>query len=424
MGQAAGVAIMPPNAEATFSPATGGASVFAGVVVAKRGTPGVVLHVTPDTLKKVLGEPIHPHVDPNFEPYRHVYQALKGGNGYVVRVIPDDMQISILILTKGKEAGEKPRLYATTRPADPSKSSLMDIDAYFYIEIADGDDAQNRSLSLIKNPDRQGLFTLILKETDSLGHQTLLDTIQVSLDPEATNDMGQPAYLPVALENNTHRLSAGILSHNIGSLPEDYDGFEGGFSGTLANLSNKSYENAIAILRSSTVNYTSILSLGCYQPFVLSALAQLANEVRVDMFYDLLPSLGPSQAIDADQSHGFGHYAHICRYHFPYTCRDDFSGANVAYGLSGNAFVAKAKGVAMVSDVGGYHLSPAGQSRGIIHRRNIKPFAFVANINREAYVNSGINTVGFASDGAVMIDDALTTYSKKIISDTSMSIAP
>ncbi|MDE9528372.1 phage tail protein, partial [Xenorhabdus bovienii] len=37
----------------------------------------------------------------------------------------------------------------------------------------------------------------------------------------------------------------------------------------------------------------------------------------------------------------------------------------------------------------------------------------MADIDHELYVANGINTVGYASDGSVMIDDALTTYAKK-----------
>ncbi|MDC9615429.1 phage tail protein [Xenorhabdus khoisanae] len=415
IGQATGVAIMPPNADATFTNATGGSSVFAGVVVAKRGKPNTVQYVTPDTLQKVLGDPIHPHAGQHFEPYRHVYQALNGGNGYVVRVETPNMRIPVIGVAQEREYG-KAIPFAKNVP--PSDDIELNDDSFFEIYVNDGDASANRTLSLIKDENQKGLFfTLTLKETDSFGKQHTLDTIQVSLQPDAIDDMGQPAYLPIALENNTHRLRA-VMGSRVSRFPDYYQGFDdqpfvGGSDGDMSKITSEAYAQAIKALSASMVNYTAILSLGCYDSTALSQLAKLANDVRVDMFCDLPPASMPSDAIKTAQEQGFGSYAHICRYHLPYSCRDTFSGAQVVYGLSGDAFTAKAKGVAMVSDVGGYHLSPAGQSRGVLLRQNIKPRPAAADIDRELYAASGINTVGFASDGSVMIDDALTTYAKK-----------
>ncbi|WP_426575460.1 phage tail protein (plasmid) [Xenorhabdus stockiae] len=421
IGQAPGVAIMPPNADATFTHATGGSSVFAGVVVAKRGKPNTVLRVTPDTLHEVLGDPIHPHTGREFEPYRHVYQALNGGNGYVVRIAPSDMKIPVMKVVssdRNSPGMSMPSIIATHIDFG-EEINMNDESTLFQIYVDDGDASENRTLSLIPNPDNKGMYTLILKEVDDLGRKKTLDTIQVSFKREARDDMGQPAYLPVALENNTHRLRAIMGSRpNHWLVTGTYHGFEdkefeGGSDGDIRNLISADYAPAIRALAASKVNYTAILSLGCYNPATLSELAKLANDVRVDMFCDLPPMDNQTKAIETAKAQGFGSYAHVCRYHFPYQSRDPFSGAQVVYGLSGDAFTAKAKGVAMVSDVGGYHLSPAGQSRGVLLRQNIKPLPAAAEINLEDYAANGINTVGFASDGSVMIDDALTTYAKK-----------
>ncbi|CDM92258.1 hypothetical protein [Xenorhabdus bovienii] len=416
IGQAPDVAIMPPNADATFTNATGNSSVFAGVVVAKRGKPNTVQLVTPDTLQKVLGDPIHPHSGDHFEPYRHVYQALNGGNGYVVRVETEGMKIPMFHMLHYSQYEDKPpTLYATNTPVSDITAHP---NSYFSIYVNDGDASTNRTLSLIPDKDRDGMYSLILKQVDNLGNKSTLDTIQVSFDPEATDDMGQPAFLPIALENNTHRLRAIMGGSHITKQRKNFDGFEdqffiGGSDGNMSSITNKAYSKAINALSASMVNYTAILSLGCYNLTALSELAKLANKVRVDMFCDLPPAATPSKAIEEAKTQGFGDYAHICRYHLPYSCRDAFSGAQVVYGLSGDAFTAKAKGVAMVSDVGGYHLSPAGQSRGVLLRQNIKPLPAMADIDHELYAAHGINTVGYASDGSVMIDDALTTYAKK-----------
>lgn len=77
VGQAAGVAVMSVNADATLTNTSGGASVFAGLVISRRGAPGKVLKVDDTTYQSVLGSPIHPRQGAAFEPYRHVERAVK-----------------------------------------------------------------------------------------------------------------------------------------------------------------------------------------------------------------------------------------------------------------------------------------------------------------------------------------------------------
>lgn len=421
VGQASNVAVMEPNADATLTTATGGASVFAGVGIFKRGKPNTVLSVTSENYQKILGDAIHPHYGQCFEPFRHVYQALNGGNGYVVRVATEGMKIPLLSLVAGGSAepkdasGEnKPSLVAS----NISVGTDVEVpeNGIFTIYVDDGDASTNRTLSLVKDKDSEGLYSLILKEVNALGESTTLETIQVAFSPEATDDMNQPAYLPIALENNSTRLAASM--GDISQLPANYEGFVdqaflGGSDGDMTKVTSASYQKAIKALAGSKVDYTAVLSLGCYDPTALTELAKLAKDVRVDMFCDLLPASMPDKAIEDAAAQGFGSYAHICRYHFPYSCRDAFTGAKVVYGLSGDAFTAKAKGVATVADVGGYHLSPAGQSRGVLIRQNIKPLPAAAEIDLELYVTAGINTVACTKDGSVVIDDAITTYTKK-----------
>ncbi|EOT9949260.1 phage tail protein, partial [Escherichia coli] len=108
----------------------------------------------------------------------------------------------------------------------------------------------------------------------------------------------------------------------------------------------------------------------------------------------------------------FGGSHQPSRYYFPLSCRDTFTGMNVVYGISCDAFVAKAKGVALVPDVGGWHYAPAGISRAIIDRQNIARIPNIGAVDREAFVLARINPVSVAADGSVYIDDSLTTYSK------------
>ncbi|MCV5753704.1 phage tail protein, partial [Escherichia coli] len=71
--------------------------------------------------------------------------------------------------------------------------------ALFFIK--DGDASQNRTLSLTRDDEESELFTLTLKEKQTDGSIEVLESHQVSFNPEGTNDMGQPAWIPTLLES-------------------------------------------------------------------------------------------------------------------------------------------------------------------------------------------------------------------------------
>lgn len=94
IGKASGVAVGDTNSSGTLSVEGGGLSVFAGVVTSRRGKPFTVLSINKGNFKDILGAAFHPNEQPlHYEPLRHLNQALNGGPGYVVRVVPSDMQI-------------------------------------------------------------------------------------------------------------------------------------------------------------------------------------------------------------------------------------------------------------------------------------------------------------------------------------------
>nr|WP_225312446.1 hypothetical protein [Salmonella sp.] len=58
------------------------------------------------------------------------------------------------------------------------------------------------------------LFTLTLKEKNKpMGPLRVLESHQVSFNPEGTNDMGQPAWIPALLESQSTRIGA-VLADN------------------------------------------------------------------------------------------------------------------------------------------------------------------------------------------------------------------
>lgn len=283
------------------------------------------------------------------------------------------------------------------------------------IYVDDGDASTDRTLRLEPHPDEPDFWILTLSQVLSQTESRVLEQVTFSLTPGEIDDMGLPAYLPVALENSDSRLRAVVRSN--AHLPASYQGFLdqyfiGGTDGDMSTIGPDDYTEALNILAASMVNYTAVLALGVYDPIVLQALANHARDVRVDMFCDIRPAVSGTQAIQEAADQSLGAYSHVARYHFPYSSKDPLTGAQVVYGLSGDAFTAKAKGVSMKPDVGGWHYAPAGYTRAVLERSNIKPLAGAASVDREKFVTSRINPVTVASDGSVMIDDSLTTFGK------------
>lgn len=416
VGQASGTAVMPVNADATNSVASGGASTFAGLVLSRRGKIGKVLTVNADNFQILLGKAIHPRQGPEFEPIRHVERATKGGNGYLVRVPAPGMKIPGIALALAAETKtleiKSVNFNAGSEPELADKGLAL-------IYIDDGDASANRTLSIEEDKTAEGFYIVSLKETDEAGTTTTLESHQISFDLEARSDMGNPAFMQTALESGSTRLRALVgddaleqLSQVAGGFKVDDAAFIGGSDGDFSTVSPADYTKALAVLKKSNVNFTALLSLGCYEPTVLAALEQYAQNLRVDMFYDLKGAQLSTAAISEAQSHAFGGSHQAARYYFPYYCRDVFAGVKVSFGISCEAFIAKAKGVALVSDVGGWHYSPAGVSRGIISRQNIEPIPNLDEIDLEAFAAARINPVSVNDQGEVFIDDSLTTYSK------------
>ncbi|WP_142971369.1 phage tail protein [Enterobacter hormaechei] len=427
VGQAAGVGVMAVNADATLSTGSGGSSVFAGLVISRRGAPGKVLQLTASNYKDVLGAPIHPRLGLAFEPYRHVQQAVKGGDGYAVRVCPSDMKVPGIIISKASgdenqvEEGESFTLVGDyvlkAAQFGPYETPTLKDGELAIIYVKDGEASTNRTISLENDGEDSDLQLLTLSETLSDGSVVQLETHQVSFDPEAVNDMAQPAWLQTMLESMSTRLGCVITSDDsddmFSGLTFSDVAFVGGSDGTFSKITAEEYLKALATLEAAPVNVTAILSLGCYDSTVIAALKDLAEAVRVDFFYDLSGNQMAVAAIAEAKGHGFGGSHQPSRYYFPCSCKDSATGMQVVFGISCDAFVAKAKGVAMVPDVGGWHYSPAGTSRGIIDRQNITKIPNLDSIDLEAFVTARINPVKVAANGDVYIDDALTTLSKK-----------
>lgn len=277
----------------------------------------------------------------------------------------------------------------------------------------DGEASTNRSVEIM--PDVEpGKWLLVLNETDNMGIDTMLERWSFSLDPQGRDAFGLPDWLPLKLEAKNSRLRA-IVQPGV-PFPDTFTGIEstrfvGGTDGDNNALTVADYRRALNALSASMDTYNVMLSLGCYEGAVIEDLAQHAWDRRIDMFADVPCEYSPQQAFNFMRSLSLGNFPNVAMYHFPYSSRDPFTRIPVVYGLSGDVFYAKARGVLQVRGCGGWHFAPAGMARATIRRQSIVPLHENADeIDREAYVMARLNPVASGVTGALQIDDSLTTW--------------
>ena len=429
LSNVAEVAVAPINADSTLS--AGGAGnrlVFTGVVVAAKGKPFEVLSINANNFKDILGKAYHPSVGKAAEPIRHVADAVKGGAGLVVRVVPEDAKYPVLTATAEEKA---PISLAVTPPAKPAKKSekkaaftisaqpfgteieVKDNEVAFFID--DGSISANRSLEVkIADADMFGadMYELIIRETDKSGFETVLERHAVSLDPTAVNDMGLPSFINTVLETQSKVLGA-VVGHKATTMPEiEKTLFVGGTDGDIKNISAAQYDKAIAVLKSTVMQFTTVLGLGCYEPKVIKDLIQIANDRRVSSYFDMLPSLSYEQAVQAKVDLAIGD-ERACFYHMPFSCIDPTYRCRAVWGISGIVFKAKAAGVAKTSPTGGWHYVPAGEERALITRQGLRQLDSAGVPDFEKMYKVRINKLATNKAGYLFVDDSLTACLKE-----------
>ncbi|RAU45288.1 hypothetical protein DBY68_016875 [Pseudocitrobacter sp. RIT415] len=393
-------------------------SLWAGVGVFARGKPFKALKITKSNYMDVLGDPIRPQEGSHFEPMRHVFEAVQQTDGYVVRVVPEDAKFPTISFSKeSASTGDVNAVTATDALAYGQSVELKD-KQFLTIYPIDGDPSTNRSISFTPDKLNANRFTLTLKETSKLGTVTVLESTVVSLDSEETDAMGRPCFITTALESRSAYLGAtcdltAAAGVNLGNITDVT--FVGGTNGDQSNISDEQYKKAIEILSNANVNYTAVLGLGCYSTPSYTLLGDICQDRRIDGYFDLKPTLTYAEAITEQESTGLVgvDYVSCSMYHFPFTCKDKWTQARVAFGLSGAAYAAKARGIALNTDVGGWHYSPAGETRALINRAQLEPIDGIGTPDFDEMYTARINKVATSSSGQMIIDDALTTYSEE-----------
>ncbi|ECA5218880.1 hypothetical protein ELR74_18630 [Salmonella enterica subsp. enterica serovar Bareilly] len=414
LGNASAVAVSPINADATLTAGiTLNSSLWAGVGVFNRGKPFTVLTINKSNLLDVLGEPLKPSAGPQFEPLRHVYEAVEQTSGYVVRVVPDDAKFPVITFDD--------KMTPAYNALQFGSEVELDSGELFGIYVDDGDPCASptRELSFaLTEPDGAGnqRFILKLTQTSSLGVVNTLETHTVSLAEEAKDDMGRICYLPTALEARSRYLRAVVNNELAASVTlkekKDLKGlrFAGGTNGDQSKISTQAYLRAVKALDNAPLMYTAVLGLGCYDNAAITALGDICSDRLIDGFFDVKPTLTYAEALKAVEDTGLLGADHVscCVYHFPFTCKDKWTQSRIAFGLSGAAYAAKARGVKKNTDVGGWHYSPAGEERAVISRASVQPLYPEDAPDEEKMVTGRLNKVAVSTTGQMIIDDALT----------------
>ncbi|UTM60417.1 hypothetical protein L4174_023830 (plasmid) [Photobacterium sp. CCB-ST2H9] len=398
------------NADGTMSAGSAGnQAIFAGIVISRKGRPYEPIAVTKSNYEALLGKAYHPSKGLVAEPMRHLAEAVDGGPGIIVRVVPGNAKtpvIRVKVAENGSPTVENDALpFETAITLDEAGNEKI----AFYIN--DGDALADRSVEMkIADENKYGSnkYELLLYRKDTAGNDGIEKRYIVGLDPEATDDQGGSAYLEAVLEDQNAPIRAivGDITSIKNGIPRTQ--FTGGEEGDLNTISPENYKKALSALSSSLVKFTHVLGLGCYDNAVIKGLIDISNKRRIGGFYDVNPRLSYADACKAKKDMAINEHR-ACFYHFPFDAKDPTYKVRAVWGLSGVAFRAKSIGIAKTAPTGGYHYTPAGEERAIISRTALRQRPNAGEPDYELMYEVRINKIGTTEAGYLMIDDSLTS---------------
>ncbi|WP_217521947.1 hypothetical protein [Vibrio metschnikovii] len=404
------VAVMPVNADATTKRGTGSNRlVFGGLVVSQKGQPFTAIPVTADNFKDKLGKFIHSSKGIGADSMRSLDEALAGGDGIVVRVVPASATYPAIKVTKPAD-----KLVLTHEAISYKGDLTLKKGEFLALAIKDGAESNKRFIKLTKaDAELYGadMLLLTLEEELSVGGTEVLEELVVSFDPEATDAMSAPAYIETVIESKSKYLTvlcdANVAKANITALPKTY--FTGASNGDIKDIKTADYEAALKALRTTILGYNYICGLSVYDEAVIRKLDQLAKDRRISAYYDIDPRMTHEQALDFKRKMGINSQR-ASFVHIPYLAKCPTYKNMCVWGASGIGFAAKAKGVAKTAPVGGWHYTPAGTERAAITRSGLTPAKGSGEPNHQEMYKVRLNKLNTDENGNLFIDDSLTSY--------------
>ena len=404
------VAVSPINADSTPKQGTGSNQlVFGGVIVSQKGKPFEVIPVTAANFLDKLGKPYHSSLGKLADGMRVLDEALRGGNGLVVRVVPKTATYPAIKLTKPAD-----EVTITNEAINYSADLSLEDGEFLAIAIKDGAQSDNRSITLAKADEATygaGMFTLTLEEEQAAGGSVVLEEWVVSLEPTAVDQMGSAAFIETVLEERsqylTCRIDAEVAKREVTAIAKTK--FTGATNGNISDITADDYQKAVKALRTTVYSFNYVCGLGCYDTAVITGLAQICKDKRISGYFDVDPRLTHEAALEFKKGLNFNNHR-ASFVHIPYQAKCRFYGNMAVWGGSGIGFAAKALGVAKISPVGGWHYTPAGVERAVIQRTGLKPIQGAGEPNYQEMYKARLNKLGTDENGNLFIDDSLTSY--------------
>ncbi len=288
--------------------------------------------------------------------------------------------------------------------------------AMMIVKPKDGDPSVNRSICFENIDTENERFDIVFYDKDSLGQTYKLESLTVSPNVDAVDDMGVTAYVESVFEIYSEYFEcdwnedAGFDSvlATITGLSKFGFSFTGGTNGGEPTTEN--WKSAWKLLKNEQVETTMLFAAGNYDSTVLQEIADIADFKHCASFADVPGYLPESSALEWVTAAGIKS-RHMRMYYSPYSATDEWRGGKTVWGVSGAAAAAKANGNANYSGATpGVHYAPAGPKRATLSRTGIKTLFPEQIIDRDDFYDARINPVVANSSGGASIDDDLTLH--------------
>jgi hypothetical protein len=285
----------------------------------------------------------------------------------------------------------------------------------------DGAPGTNRKLKIEDVDTEAKRFTMTFTDVDDLGNEFELESLTVGVNVDDKDDMGRPAYIETAFEQQSDRyrvdfndeLAWDSIVATLQAI-EDTDGaaqdfaFEGGTNG--GEPTTEDWIAAWDMLRNESITVNLMFAAGNYDTDVLANCIEIADNRHCAFFMDVPTYMQHDTAITWLKDAGLKS-RHARAYYAPFAASDPWRGGRTTWGVSGEAAAAKARGNAIFTgSVPGVHYTPAGIKRGFLRRTGVKALFPEDIINRDDLYDARINPVIASDTGGAVIDDDLTLH--------------
>lgn len=460
LGREPGVQLNPLRDDSEIPSSDNADQVFGIIMRAQRGRIDKPFKVDRGNVRRRLGKGEQIRVSALNEAYVHVVEALNNGayEAVVHRLVDADAVVKWAAVTVDGTTGAITYAVSATEPEAPYLLAVKHLECY-----NDGIKIEYRADESKVSGVTQANKVITLRIRDSEGG--LLYEFTGSLDPLATNDFGQPYYLPdvVAAQTDAVVVKVGVtgaaaaVATTSAAYGYDTNGAEKWSKsavlecfdeGGLAYLA-ADYSAARLAMQNTPHDYAYLSSGGTQSTALLSQLAQLAFDTNKQLRFDIPGNLSPDAAISFVEPLNFGasQTAHLLHAFWAPLKSDDPAGVNakghlgvatlnIGYACARNAQI-NAQGFAPKNyPIAGRNwpvqragivqtYNPSRQELNALAKAKINPvlfdtftgggrFVFTDSLTC-ALVDSSLKKLISVADMSTSIDEAVTRFGKDVL---------